>query len=722
MELKNITPFDKFRKIIEARGVSSEFSNEVGFAKSLVGRALFSIIRYFKQGVDIGRLQYMKNKLENEYFAGFLRLLVMKGIDLKEPVYEGSKPVVPSQTEQPQPTETPTNEESPVICGILHLDYNKKNALENKRNDFGSWKEELEESKPDYTGDELLEIESTINEFELFLAVIALKMQINDVFEDLYKYQVNEGANFDEATTTSILASLDKILNFLKDEKLKHCPRYKLTPENMGGENRGVEQLIIKRLATCNPETIKNKCNEILTLIGLITPPAQAQTQAQTGTTAESLFYDDSDLILEKIGSGIKIMQLLGDSLNTSAETGQTSNIVTTKKYLANIGISTVDQINFKALAQIFHQHPELRNEVAQMVSLDGVRNIQYYVARIIYRIKKTPTYTGITPETGGGVDYKEDSALRTYWEKLVERVKGEWTYFINLEDYKLDPFAALNLQEAMRTNTSAGNTFVKKVTTITNIGQEIVLAEKAGLKVHEGEYSTEKTPVVLQLRDPSGNLSYIVCSLHNTTTTPVYKVYRYLGNIDLHKIINENVHNDADFKSTKAKQYATSIYDADHDTKACSPNLKSYFKIDFTRRLKGPIEYYINGIYFASSNFQKYSTVGFPTTQNSHCLSLYVKTGGGGIANTGNFRKLINKPTADEQILIMSNNAEVPDIKDLKGSHLFSLQVGQLFTFEDTTWAEAYFPNFSTQITTGAQSPPAITEADWKGVINFKK
>ena len=69
-----------------------------------------------------------------------------------------------------------------------------------------------------------------------------------------------------------------------------------------------------------------------------------------------------------------------------------------------------------------------------------------------------------------------------------------------------------------------------------------------------------------------------------------------------------------------------------------------------------------------------------------------------------------------------MTNNAEVIDTKDLKNSYLFKLEVGQLFTFEDISWAEAYLPNYSTQITAGAQIPPAITENDWSNVIGFKK
>jgi hypothetical protein len=538
---------------------------------------------------------------------------------------------------------------------------------------------------------------------------------IDDVFEELHKYQETEGTTYDEATTTTIITALDKILTFLKDDRLKHCSRYKLTPETMAGGNKGVEQLIIKRLATCNPEAIKNKCNEILTFIGLIAP---AQTPTPQTPTTESLLNDDNELILEKIGSGIKIMQVLGDSLNTAGDTGQTSNAVSTKKYLASVGITTVDQINFKELAKIFHEHPILRNEVATMVSLEGIRNIQYYVSRIIYRIKKTPTYTGITPEIGGGVNQQEDSALRTYWEKLVEKVKGEWIYFINLEDYKLDPFAALTLQEAIRTKNSSGENFSAKVTKVVSAASDTAMADKAGLIAIPTPYSTEKTPVVLQLRH-GDNLSYIVCSLHNSTTAPVSKVYRYLGNIDLHKILSENMHQQTDFKTNIAKKYATSIYDADYDTKACSPFLNKYFKLDFSRRNKGTLSYTINGVYFGSNNFQRYSTVGEPQNQRTHCLSVYVESRLGTIP----FSKLgpTPKPTIDNDIIVMANGAEVPDNRNLKDSATVALEVGQLFRFEDQSWAEAYFPNYTTQVLPGASTPPAITETDWNAVIKFR-
>jgi len=88
MDLKNVTPFDRFRKVFEVTG---EFSNKTGFSESLIGRGLFSIIRFFKQGINIGRLEYLKRKLENEYFAGWLRFCALKNINIKD----GTMPKTP---------------------------------------------------------------------------------------------------------------------------------------------------------------------------------------------------------------------------------------------------------------------------------------------------------------------------------------------------------------------------------------------------------------------------------------------------------------------------------------------------------------------------------------------------------------------------------------------------------------------------------------------------
>ena len=727
MELKNITPFDKFKRIVEAT-IPSEFQNKTGFAESLVGRALFSIIRYFKQGVDMGRLHYMKNKLENEYFAGVLRLCAMKGIDLKEPKYtsaedatlqddthdDGGGGVVDDGGGQNVQVE-----ESPIICSIMFMDYTKKNDLEGQKNNFEAWKKNLEESRDDYQDNptELAEIDTAIQQLELYLQCIQIKMSINQEFEVLYPYHQTQDANFDEEATRIILLSLDKILVFLKDDKLKQCSRYKLTPT--------AEQIIIDKLSTCSPDSIKNKCKEINILIG----KAQAQPQPAPVATGnpvttqgtegnESTHYEDSDMLFEKIGSGIRINQILGDVLNTAGATGQTSTKVDTKTYLAKIGISTVDQIDFKKLAEIFQKHPTLRDEAAELVSLPGIRDIQYVVARIIYRIKKTPTYTGITPATGGGVSYDEDSALRTYWERLVEKVKGEWIYFINLEDYKLDPFKAQTLQDAIRKSSSSGEILNKTVTRASDALVDSANASKAGLVPYQGDYRQENTPVVLQVRQ-GDELAYILCSLHFSHVKPESKVFRYLGNINLHKIIQEKLYENASFK-TNAKQYATSIYDSDHDTKACSPFLKRVTKMNFGYQNKQGVtgEYYLNGVYFGSLDFQKFSTQGQPRTQNTHWLSFYLKSTV--LTIVSNFTAYRTKPGPND-ILMMADGKPI-DITDLRSSPYVNWAVGQLFTFEDSTWAQAYFPNFSTAITAGVGVPVPITAADYSTIIIFKK
>lgn len=72
MKLKNINSFNDFKRINEA---IDDFTNSTKFKESLVGRATYSLIRYFKKGVDLFRLEFFKRKYENELFAGILRYL-----------------------------------------------------------------------------------------------------------------------------------------------------------------------------------------------------------------------------------------------------------------------------------------------------------------------------------------------------------------------------------------------------------------------------------------------------------------------------------------------------------------------------------------------------------------------------------------------------------------------------------------------------------------------
>ncbi len=722
MELKNITPFERFKKILEA-SIPSEFQNKTGFAESLVGRALFSIIRYFKQGVDMGRLQYMKNKLENEYFAGLLRFCALKNIDLQNPVDPSTKKEtqednIPENDGEDNGEQTTQEDEYPIICSLFFMDYTKKNQLQESLDSYTRWKEGMEATKGDYETDEVAtsEINSTIEQLELFIECANLKININREFEILHPYHTRENVTFTDEQAGAIIASLDKIIAFLKDEKKNYCPKYKLTPE--------VEQVIIDKIGTCGPDTVKNKCIEINRLIGKV--PTQPQPQAQpqagttTGTAAESLNYKNDKMLLEKIGSGVKISQILGDVLNTAGASGQTSQIVDTKSYLAKIGITTVDQIDFKTLAEIFKQHPTFKEEVAKLVSLEGIRNIQYVVARIIYRISKTPTYTGITPEKGGGVDYKEDSALRTYWERLVEKAKGEWVYFIDIDGYNLDPFKARTLQDAFRDSSSDGDKINRTVVTTTTAMSDISNIEKVGLRTITGS-PRENSLSILQV-SYNDKISYILCSLHNSHIKPESKVYRYLGNINLHKIFEDKLEKDPDVKN-KVSDYATSIYDANHDTKGCNPDLKNFLKMDFLNknRTGSPEQYYLNGIYFGFSNFISHQSNDTPVSRNTRFLYFYLKET---VLNTATrFTGYRVKPGRND-ILMYSSDGRRPlepiEINDLKNSPMFKWKVGAILTFEDDTWQKAYFPNIN-QITNGIIIPTPITAVDYSTMIIFK-
>jgi len=695
----NVTSFNDFKKLNEA-SIPSEFGNKTGFSESLVGRGLFSIIRYFKMGIDMGRLEYMRRKLENEYFAGWLRFCATKSINIqtgemaeevKEPESQGEYDV---QSSAPQGQ----NEmEYPVICDLLHKDYTHNNppdSLQYLKEQFGPYLEDLKESKDSLSGEELDDVEFMITEIEMYISYCDKKIAINTIFTKLEHYRSISQTSFSEDEINNILSDLDKIQQFLNGDA-KKCKTYKLTDN---------EKNIINFLLTCESDAIKNKCGEINSLI-----------------TNEGLKYHNYEMLNEELsGTGIPIARILGDKLNTAASTGGTSKTVTTKEYLKSINIDTVDQINFKACAELWKKHPEWRDEVAKLVSLEGVKYVQYAVSRIIYRVKKTPTSTGITPEKGGGVNREEDSSLRTLWEKKVEKVKGEWIYFINLEDYKLDPFKALTLQEAIRDKNEKWDGEVTKVQQVATAGGDTANVDKIGLVSQTAPYHREGTLVILQVMW-GNNLCYILCSLSSSIDKRAH-IYKYLGNLDVHKILTEKAYDRADFKNT-ASNYSTNIFSNDHHNKACSPQLNEIFKFNFSRKVVGSDSYQISGLYFGSSDFKRYSTLGLPTTQNSHIYHLYLKEGVLSLP----FVNTTRTPKKEDIILeVMKQGGAKERVNDndmlaLKNTSVVNWKVGQIFTFKDSDWKKTYFPEpYLTKLETAKTTPESIVGPDYNGIFGF--
>jgi CxxC motif-containing protein len=687
MDLKNISSFDNFKKVFE-QSIPTEFSNSTRFSQSLVGRGLFSIFRYFKQSIDIGRLEYLKRKLENEYFAGWLRFCAERQINIKDgTMLETASKVSSDISGGGGGEETEISAAEAFICEILNLDYTDKNQIATTKVRFEESVASLNQLKTEGGIDEedLAELEEALREATTALEYLKLKEDINNnVFEKLLAEP--SGTTFDAEKEKTILELLEKLKGFLSD-KAKACSTYHLTDN---------EKKIIDVIASCTNENVKNKCNEIKSLL---TPAPQAQPQAaQPQPQTESL-------LLEEVVSGnMPIMLVLGDQLNTTATStsGTTLKKIKPSDYLKSIGINNVSEINWVECAKLFSKNPEFKKIASNRVTLEAVRNIQYAASRIIFRVKKTPTYTGITPEKGGGVDYKEDSALRTTWEKKVDVVKGEWTMFLDFTSYKIDPFRALNLQDAIRSRDANFNNFKEDFDAQT---AGIMIEEettKMGLKLVKAHFKDEGSLIVIDYLLRNKHL-WLVFFVESDRLNKERSVYRYVGNIDIDKIRNEKLHEKVDFKKN-AKNYAACILDPDYNNKG-NKEVNSLLKISRVDLVKDATKY-LTGIFLSTADFKRIgiNDEGTPRSRRTRIFFLYLDKS---VIDREAFSAIKYSTPIDkarvglETIDLNGNKINVPlpaDLKDVNIKNLLDSSVGCMYTFLPT-WDEIYFGNLITNI-----------------------
>lgn len=683
MELNNISSFNEFKKILE-RSIPDEFSNKTGFSESLVGRGLFSLLRYFKQGIDLGRLEYLKRKLENEYFAGWLRFCAINNIDIKEgKLPEEFKKVEHDDTDDSDDSEIENNNEKyseerviNIIEPVFKFDYTKNEELINYKKDFEKYIEEIK--KIENAGEDSEDLKKILDESDFIIKMIDFKTGLNLIFDKMTKYSSQPGIELTQEREQEMISGLSKIESFLNKEA-KSCPNYNLTIN---------EKEALRMLSKCKNESIVKKCNDLLGI-------------------KESIKYKNSNRINEEaisssINTKIPIMQILGDTLNV----GETSKKVNPYEYLKSIGINNVDEINFKACAEIWRNNPSFRDGVSKLVSLEGVRKIQYAAARIIFRIKKTPTYTGITPEKGGGVDKGEDSALRTAWERKVEKCKGEWVNFMNFESYEIDPFKAMNIQDAIRDKSSdPGYTkpYKDMMDDTRRINENYLLqtnADKLGLiPVLSSPFKVPRELVLMQVQYGNDKkIAYILCNHYTPkgSDEPPH-IYVYWGNVDLHKIITDKLYDKPDFKSTIASSHSSSIISSSWNNKGCV-DLNEY--LDLSPDIAPKAGYKINGYFFGSSNFNRYKTAENAKTQTTHFMHLYVDEK---FTQTRNkfdtITDNIQKNNIDLYITNSNSRREIVDLNAIRSiiedTKTMKWEIGSVFKFKDPTWGKSYFPDW---------------------------
>jgi hypothetical protein len=695
MKLKNIITFNKFRKAYES-SIPADFSNSTGFSQSLVGRGLFSLIRYFKKGINVGRLEYLKRKLENEYFAGWLRFCALNTINIKDGTAPHPEKIIEEEEiDNAGPDDdggggTNTGQTYPFVCEILAMDFLKANDLNQRKTELENHKAELLQNKnePGLSPEDLAELDELIKNIDVALHYCLVKYNINTVFNQLRQQFTSTGLTFYDGNGTNpaqpqnqvseakIIEWLDQILAFLKNEA-KVCPSYHLT--NTEAEN---EKKVIDLVNTATNPNIKNKCQEIV------------------GALNESLDYEYYESINEEfVSSGINtkvpIMQILGDSLNTDSK-GAASKKVNPYEYLKSIGINNVDEINFKACAELWRQYPQFRAGTTQMVSLDGVKKVQYAASRIIYRSTSVPAGHG---QAQGGLNYAEDSGLRTAWERRVEKAKGEWTYFMDVN--QVDPFKLMSMQEAWRKSQEGGpgrDSGEEMLQKTKNISINTYI-NKIGLNVFKGLWTDTNKLIVMQYEYGQRQVAYIVCMLKCKGNSSYPSVYRYLGNIQVEKIIDNKIYDQQNFRD-QLKDYASSVLSDDYENKG-DKNFNRYFKLDTMRQMKNRPDPIINSIVFAKTDFKRFSSNEEIKSNKTKLFTLSV--------NSGRLRTTVgfDQPhagvvlqAADVKLMSFDERArnfvEVPVTTDLKTSVpvIDSSGVGCIYEFADDSWEENYFPN----------------------------
>lgn len=679
MDLKNITPFDKFRRIMEA-SIPNEFSNTTGFRESLVGRAMFGILRYFKKGIQLGKLEYYKRRLENEYFAAILRFCAYKNIDLKTGVdpsgNEGEGGGGEDYTPQPQPEPDPYQEE---YCQMLNIDWtDTSNIFASTSQPLNQYINTLEQiiNDPESSEDDKKEANELKEQSTKMVKCCDGKSAINQVFKAL--------SALSGTTDAQIVGYLEQIKTFFTAGAAKLCPTYK------GTEN---EKNLIKSFSTSTDANIKAKADEI---IAILVPPAAPAAAPPAAPSNESFV-----LMLEKIGAGnksVNISQILGDQLRGSDAPSKNINVY---EYLKKIGIENVDEINFVELVKLFRSKPSYQREVStdNFLNYAGVRYIQYNVADgIIYHVKKTPDNVGINPGEGGKVNYEEDTSLKKTWEKKVEYVKSEFSGFFDFA--AVDPFVLLNLSDALRER----GKYSTQPTVLSNRGltdglaNTNVMEDKAtmlGLRPRGNEeIKTEKTPYVFTMVYKD-KVYYPVFTLRGGDNTGDKKVYRYIGCINFDKIIKDKAYEDAaNFKNTRAKEYANAVWET---------TIKANTDTEFLNFLKIPTSLsftncYFDSIYFATSNYTRIKSRidSSGNVTNVRILFNYLSTGTGSI---GNFAGASNGRTieTDIHLKILSNTGVLEDIADKKNiknetqSKLVGVYFGEVFEFLPG-WEVNYF------------------------------
>lgn len=701
MELKNLIPFNSFKRITEA-SIPNDFSNNTGFKESLVGRAMFGILRYFKKGIDLGKLEYYKRKLENEYFAAILRFCASKNIDLKTGIDPSSKEDSGQSEESNNSSDNNNNggngsdQYEFEYCEVLSTDYSvgqsNTNGINQTKQTYQTYLSDLNQVMTILVDQvEKDECQKLIDNAENIIRCCNAKLSINVVFTRLL--------SLSGTTDPNVVTYLDQIKNFFESNDSKYCSTYKGTPN---------EQAIIKGFCTSTDQNIKAKADGIVPLL-------------------EKINYSYFDLIQEKITSGlnksISITQMLGDQLNLSGKASQKVNIY---EYLKKIGIENVDEINFVELVKLFRNNTEYQSLVSSDNYLNhaGIRKIQYAVSDgIIFHVEKTPDNVGINPGTGGGTKWKEDTSMRKVWEKKVEFVRSEFSGFFDFS--KVDPFVLLNLNEAMREK----DKYYKDSEVVNDKGNVKGLSNTLSLETHSAKLGlnpkgdntmlSEKTPFVMTLIN-GDSVYYPVFTLCGTDSDRT-KVYRYFGIINFDKILSTKEYEKPDFDSN-ANKFAKAVWDNN-----AKPDVDSKFLniLRLPGTLNGGTSDF-DSVYVSNKDFTRIGSRINPTFNTQlRFLFNFVKKANN--QSFGQFKGAKTTATANDfdlRCLIDGNNTlatvDMANVMNNTNDKLIQFRIGEIFEII-AGWEIKYFPDGGDQTVSKYKDIPYINKQPYNTSIILK-
>lgn len=703
MGLKNLTSFNYFKSITEA-SIPNDFSNNTGFKESLVGRATFGILRYFKKGIDLGKLEYYKRKLENEYFAAILRFCASKNIDIRTGVDLSVKDN--SNDKEYRDDDNNNDDDSYVynetnqfefeFCEILSTDYSispsNAGGINPTKQTYQTYLNDLNDVMLILTDQvEKDECQKLIENAKNIINCCNIKLDINQVFAKLL--------SLSGTTDPNINNYLNRIKIFFESKESKYCSTYKGTTN---------EVAIIKIFSNSTDQNIKNKANEIIPLL-------------------EKVKINYSDLLQEKITSKINkyinITQMLGDQLNLAGKASENVNIY---EYLKKIGIESVDDINFVELVKLFRSNKEYQSLVSSDNYLNhaGIRKIQYAVSDgIIFHIEKTPDNVGINPGTGGGTKWKEDTSMRKVWEKKVEFVRSEFSGFFDFS--KVDPFVLLNLNESLRerNNYNKDNEVINDRGNVRSLGNTFYIethASKLGLTPKgNSTMLSEKTPFVMTLIN-GDSVYYPVFTLCGSDSDRT-KIYRYFGIINFDKILSTREYEKQDF-DTNANKFAKAVWDnsvkPDVDTKFLNilkiPNTLNGGTSDF------------DSIYVSNRDFTRIGSRINPTFNTQlRFLFNFVKRSNN--QSYGQFKGAKNTATSNDfdlRCLVDGNNTlanvDMNNVMNNTNDKLISFRIGEIFEIM-AGWEVKYFPDGGVQTVSKYKDLPYLNKTPYDTGIILK-